>query len=309
MTTEEQNQLPFLKRFLIYQKERYPFLVNGLLISVFTFSAISYSRICRGLSNFINIKNFIPAAIVTVSLFFLLRILDEFKDAEEDKQFRSHLPVPRGLISFNELKWMGIITVIVQLVIQFLYPGNFVLYLLALIYMLLMGKEFFVPKWLKKQDLIYVLSHMVIIPLIDIYASAFDWNLSGVEAPKGLLWFLAVSFMNGIVIEIGRKIKNKENDEVNTYSNKLGYKKACYLYLLVICLTLLLAFMSAYYANLPLGSYVAISSAFVLGIVSVIIFLNKQTLKFAKLIEIGSGVWTIIMYLSLGAAPMISKLF
>ncbi len=45
---------------------------------------------------------------------------------------------------------------------------------------------------------------MFIIPLIDIYASGLDWFLAGVPPPRGLLFFFAVSYMNGIVLEIGR---------------------------------------------------------------------------------------------------------
>ena len=33
---------------------------------------------------------------------------------------------------------------------------------------------------------------MLIIPLIDIYASGLDWLLEGASAPKGLLFFFAV---------------------------------------------------------------------------------------------------------------------
>ena len=61
-----------------------------------------------------------------------------------------------------------------------------------------MRVEFFVPEWLKNNQLIYVASHMIIIPLIDVYASGLDWFLEGADAPFGLLFFFAVSSQTAI---------------------------------------------------------------------------------------------------------------
>ena len=40
-------------------------------------------------------------------------------------------------------------------------------------------------------------------------------------ASPGLFWFLIVSFFNGVVVEIGRKIRAREDEEegVETYSS------------------------------------------------------------------------------------------
>ena len=43
---------------------------------------------------------------------------------------------------------------------------------------------------------------MVIIPLVDLYATACDWWPTGEGAPSGLFWFLVVSYFNGMVIEM-----------------------------------------------------------------------------------------------------------
>jgi len=54
----EANNQSFIRRFLTYQKERFPFLAHGVMISAFTFSAVSYSRICRGEEGFIPLEIF-----------------------------------------------------------------------------------------------------------------------------------------------------------------------------------------------------------------------------------------------------------
>jgi 4-hydroxybenzoate polyprenyltransferase len=307
----EQNSAHFLKRFWIYQKERFPFLAHGLLIASFTFSAVSYSRICRGAEGFIPLSTFLIGAFTTATLFFLVRIFDEFKDAEDDAKFRSYLPVPRGLISFRELAIIGIITAILQITVNaFVNPMMLVLYAVVIGYLSLMGKEFFIGEWLKKHQMIYVFSHMLIIPLIDVYASGMDWLLAGADAPKGLLFFFAVSFMNGIVLEFGRKIRKPEKEEpgVVTYSALYGADKAAIYWILTLLITLVLSIAASWFAGYGWLAYRILIGFFMLCALPGFLFLKNKTEKLSKMIEYASGVWTIVMYLMLGGAPMIAKL-
>ena len=305
------NKSSFLKRLYIYQKERFPFVGYIILIGVFTFSAASYSRICRGEVGFIDWKNYLIGVITTFSLFFLVRIFDEFKDKEDDAKYRKYLPVPRGLISLKELSAIGVAVASVQLfVILFFQQEMIVLYGVVMIYLLLMRVEFFVPKWLKNNQLIYVVSHMIIIPLIDVYASGLDWFLEGADAPFGLLFFFAVSFMNGIVLEFGRKIKPPESEEegVLSYTKYFGTKKAVWVWISVLSATLFLSLVTSYYASYGLIAYYFFGSVFLVCLVPSFLFLRSPGSKSAKYIEHASSLWTVFMYLGLGGIPMLSKL-
>src|SRR5665213_547641 len=131
----QENNSSFISRFYIYQKERFPFLGHGLLVAAFSFSAISYSRICRGAEGFVSLKIFLVGAFTTVSLFFLVRVFDEFKDKEEDALYRKYLPVPRGLISLKELKILGIITVALQVILNLIFfPKMLLIYFVTVSY-------------------------------------------------------------------------------------------------------------------------------------------------------------------------------
>jgi 4-hydroxybenzoate polyprenyltransferase len=307
----ENNTDSFAKRFYIYQKERFPFLGYIVLISVFTFSAASYSRICRGGTGFIDWGNYLIGVLTTFSLFFLVRIFDEFKDKEEDAKYRQYLPVPRGLISLKELKIVGSVVASIQLFcILFFQPEMIVLYAVVMGYLLLMRVEFFVPHWLKRHQLMYVVSHMIIIPLIDVYASGLDWFLGGFKAPIGLLFFFAVSFMNGIVLEFGRKIKPPDSEEegVLSYTKYFGTKKAVWVWISVLTATLLLSLVTSYYANYGLVAYYFFGTVFLICLIPAFLFLQKPGTKSAKLIEHASSIWTVFMYLGLGGIPMLSKL-
>ena len=299
-----------LKRFFVYQNERFPFLAHGVLISAFSFSAISYSRICRGAPGFVDAKRFLVAIGTTVTLFFLVRVFDEFKDKDDDAKYRKQLPVPRGLISLKELAIFGAIAAAFQITINLLFfPKMLLIYAVVIGYLCLMGKEFFIPEWLRKHQFWYVVSHMLIIPLVDIYASGMDWLMEGVPAPKGLYFFFVVSFMNGVVLEIGRKIRTPETEEFNTYSTMMGMKKATLLWILMLCVTYAASIAAALYAGYGVVGVGFLTTFLVLCSVPALLFLREKSVRNAKMIEYASGLWTAGMYLSLGGIPMVIKLF
>ncbi|TYR34164.1 hypothetical protein FXV77_16225 [Sphingobacterium phlebotomi] len=311
-SNQEENNASFIKRFWIYQRERFPLLAHGIMISAFSFSAIAYSRISRGVEGFISWQHFLVGVFTTVTLFLLVRIFDEFKDAKEDAMYRKELPVPRGLISFKELRLTGMVLFLVQISVNLIFfPKMLIIYGIVIFYLCLMGKEFFVADWLKKHPFWYVTSHMLIIPLIDIYASGLDWLLAGADAPRGLLFFFAVSFMNGIVLEIGRKIRTPSDEKVGveTYSYMLGAKKATELWIFILFVTWLLSIAASYYAGYGILAYIILTAIFMLSCISAVLFMNNMTSKRAKAIELTSAGWTIAMYLSLGGVPMLERLF
>lgn len=300
-----------LQRFYIYQKERFPILGHGLLVAAFSFSAIAYSRICRGATGFVDWKTYGVGIFTTITLFLLVRIFDEHKDAEDDALYRKELPVPRGLVTLTELRNIGIVVAILQILVNlYFFPKMLWIYFAIIAYLSLMGKEFFIADWLKKHQFWYVTSHMFIIPLVDIYASGLDWLLEGAAAPKGLLFFFAVSYMNGIVLEIGRKIRTpeQESEGVLTYSAMFGAKKATYLWILIVFITLLCSVAAANYAGYGMLVFYVLLGFFLLCLTIGLYFLKNPSQKSAKAIEIASAVWTIAMYLTLGGVPMLLKM-
>ncbi len=311
MDKNEENSRSFLARFLIYQKERFPVLAHGIMILAFTFSAVSYSRICRGQTGFIDGFDFAIGVFATITLFFLVRIFDEFKDKEDDAKYRSYLPVPRGLISLKELQITGWVVIILQLLVLAVFQGAMLyLYLVVLAYLLLMRVEFFVPTWLKKRQLAYILSHMLIIPLVDMYASGLDWLLDGAEPHWGLVWFFAVSYVNGLVLEFGRKMKAPGFEEVGvvSYTGLYGSRGGPIIWIVLLLFTMLLAMGASVYTNYGWMAHLVFALFFVLCSLPGWMFLIKPTVKKAKLMEYASVIWTALMYLALGGIPMLTNL-
>jgi 4-hydroxybenzoate polyprenyltransferase len=184
-------------------------------------------------------------------------------------------------------------------------------YGIGLGFIAIMTKEFFVSKWLKSHPIVYMLSHMAVMPVIDFYTTGLDWINAGAKAPEGLIFFLLVTFLNGLVIEIGRKIRAEEAEEhgVETYSFLWGAKKATVVWLSLLGLTFVIANLASYFAGF--------GNQAILGFVGLLAGCAMPALKFLKTnaqpdvkkIELAAGIWTIGMYLTLGAVPMLVALF
>lgn len=293
-------------RWWTYQKERFPVFAHGPLILAFSMSAMSYSALLRGESALQPSAALV--AFVTALLFFLqLRIADEFKDAEDDARWRPYRPVPRGLVTLRELAWVGLGAAAIQLAGSlWLRPMQALWLVVAWTWLALMTKEFFIHDWLKAHPITYMLSHMVILPVFDIYATACDWLMAGAAPPHGLGWFLAVSYLNGIVIEIGRKIRAPQDEEegVETYSVLWGRRSALLAWFGAMLLTAVCALCGAQLINFatPLAALLLV---LLCGAALLAVSFNAAPFPGrGKHIELFSAIWTLLMYLSLGAIPL-----
>ena len=303
-------------RWWIYQRERFPLAAHAPLVAAFSFSAVAYSALLRGESGLPALGTFLVAFLSALLFFLQLRIADEIKDYDEDCRFRPYRPVPRGLIRLRELAVLGVASGIAQLLLAlWLFPPLIMLLLLVWAYLALMSHEFFVRDWLKAHPVTYLWSHMLIMPLIDLYVSACDWLVSAGEGglhamPHGLIWFLLVSFFNGVVIEIGRKIRAPADEEVGveTYSALWGARRALAAWLGALGLTAIFALLAAWRIDFLLPVLLVLLLFLAAALWAARHFLAHSLPGSGKRFELIAGLWTLAMYLSLGAAPFLWKM-
>jgi hypothetical protein len=302
-----------MKRWIVYQRERFPIAAHAPLVAAFSGSAVCFSSLVRGAVAWPSGRAFAVAFVTSLLFFLQLRIADEFKDFEEDSRYRPYRAVPRGLVTLRELGWVAAAGAAIQLALGlWLEPTIVWILLAAWAYLALMTREFFVPRWLKAHPIVYMASHMVILPLVDMYATACDWWVAGLrQPPPGLFWFLIVSFCNGVVVEIGRKIRAREEEEdgVQTYSALWGVDMAVRAWLGAILLTGLAAWQAARYLGTT-GPTLALLTILAIACAAVgFRFARRPSVGGGKAIELMSGVWTLLMYLGLGAAPLVLALW
>jgi 4-hydroxybenzoate polyprenyltransferase len=293
-----------MNRWWIYQKERFPLLAHGPLIAAFSACAVAFSSMLRGAPP-PEWQSYLTAFGVCLLMFFQLRIADEFKDRDEDARWRPYRPVPRGLVKLSELRLVFVIAAMMQIALVLFHDVRLLLVLaVAWAYFTLMSVEFFCRDWLKARPVVYLLTHMGIMPLVDFFGTACEWLPRGASAPSGLGWFLAASFFNGIVIEIGRKLRQPADEEqgVETYSALWGKTGGAAVWLAAMLGTFGCAVMAA----IRLGFAAPLASALSVVLVFVLIalpFYIRGSLP-GKRIESLTGAWTLVLYLMLGGVPL-----
>ena len=300
-------------RWWTYQRERFPVFAHGPLVLAFSSSAVCFSHLLRGQTDWPDWRGWC-VAFATCLLFFLgLRIADEFKDFEEDSRYRPYRPVQRGLVTLRELGWVGAGAAAVQLTLAlWLTPWLILVLLAGWCYLSLMTVEFFVRDWLKARPITYMWTHMFIMPIVDLYATACDWVPAGLRwPPRGLFWFLIASFFNGIVIEISRKIRAPTDEEtgVQTYSFLWGRRAAVMAWLSMMVLAAFCASLAVRRIGFATPLMVATGFVFVTSTALGVRFLRDPKPGSGKRFEALAGIWTLVLYLSLGVIPLAWRFF
>jgi 4-hydroxybenzoate polyprenyltransferase len=297
-----------MNAFWIYQRERFPLATHGLLVAVIGAAGVGFSHAARGAAGQPSLATFLTAFVGAFGFFFQLRVADEFKDYADDLAHRPYRPVPRGVISLSKLATLALGVALAQITFTWrLSPGLLIFLMAVWGYMLLMRVEFFAPRWLRARPLVYMLSHMVVTPLIFLYITACDWRASGASPPPGLGWFLVVAFFNGMVFEIGRKIRAPEDEEtgVETYSFLWGRRNA----VLAWWSALALAGVCVLLAARPFGREMLAG-----GVLLALLaggawigwrFLQSPSSPRAEMLDHFSGLWTLLLYAFLGVGVLL----
>jgi UbiA prenyltransferase family len=310
MSADAVASMSLAERLWIYQRERFPLGKTAVLLAVFSAASISVSaRLAgRGLPP---ATTFAGAWAVVLMIFFQLRACDEIKDREDDLRWRPERPIPRGLVSLRLIVGLGLagvpagIAIALALNLRLLGPLALVWLWLAL-----MTAEFFVPEWLRRRPFLYIVSHMAIMPLIDLFETACEWLPHGAVPPLGLAWFIGLSFANGCVIEIGRKVWAPANERpgVETYSGLLGARRAALLW--AGCASAAFALLAGTGFATGVAALDAAIGALALAAVWAIAlrFALRPDSAGQKLIDGMAGVWVLICYATAGFAPLIYDL-
>ena len=340
----KKSMIQNIKNFKIYLNERFPLGKNSIFVLIFTLSGYIYtgllynSKIIKPtLSKEVNRVllfwdkeidkvpiiwyKFLPLFIIIFMFFFQLRITDEFKDYEEDLKYRPYRPVQRGVISLKALGKIGIATIIIQIILAHVINPKLIYFMLLVwFYMFLMTKEFFIKNWLTERILIYALSHVVImifITLVIVKGTGYILESHFLETLYlllekyeknifiGLIPLFTLNYLNGIVLEIGRKTRRADEEEhgVQTYSKLWGKKKAVVILSLLFAVEYFLVILglSYTYEKYFLFSGLVLLIILIISIYFMIKFLKKDLS--GKIVESVSGLWIVFSSMGLGLLP------
>ncbi len=297
-----------LSALWIYQKERFPLFKTAPLLAVFSAASLSVSAELSG-RPLPDWGGYLAGFVIAMLLFFQMRVCDEYKDLEDDRRYRPDRPIPRGLVSLRLIISLGLVSLPITALAAWLWHPP-VLWLLALVWVWLgaMTAEFGVAEWLKARPVLYLLSHMAIMPLIDLLLTGLEWLPFGGPA-TGLSLFLALSFVNGCVLEIGRKLWSPENEiaGVETYSGLWGARKAARIWGCCVLLSYALllgvgAATGVLWISAVLGG---IGVAFCLQ--SAARYARSPTEKAEKRMDTIAGLWVFACYAIAGFLPVLLR--
>jgi 4-hydroxybenzoate polyprenyltransferase len=295
------------RRWFLYCRERFPLLQSGVLVAALAFATLRMADALDPRAGSFSLPPFLAAFAIALLLFLELRILDEFKDAEDDARYRPYRPVPRGLVSLRELAAVGVTAAAVQFALAALAgPAAVASLVVTFAWMALMGREFFARAWLRARPAAYLASHAVVVPLIAVTIAACRGHGADVVA---LAPYLAFTYASSVVLELGRKLRAPADEQtgVETYTALWGQRTA----VIVWCASLA--------ASAALAAIVAVATAgalvvAALGAVALLAgglcghrFLARPAPGAGKSLQALSGIWIVTAYVALGVVAHAAK--
>jgi hypothetical protein len=328
--TVSKKAFGMMNRWWIYQRERFPVFKCAVLAAVLAGSAVGYSVLLRDrfyTESLQQVWGALLLAFINVFLLFLqLRIANEIRDERKDARYYPYRPVPRGLIQLWELLLVAIGCGGVQAVATY-FLARPVLPLLVLlwIYLGLLGRGFFVERWLKSHPFIDLLISGVNLAGFALLAIACDWGFkigfqNGFEELTkllslqwfwqwswGLAGFVAMSFLGGIGISLGRKIHALRTEEAieEGYLTHWTNKRSVGLWLAVVWLLGLMGLVAAIAVQVVVPMAIALMLLLSASVFLVWQFSYQPVSRWAKRFSLLSELWMVGMYGSVGVIPML----
>jgi len=292
------KRLPLIYKFYIYQGKRFPIIF--LILSIFPVILSSAVIVMQGKPNLLQL---LLAFVASLSYFFHIRVIDDYRDFQHDNLYHKDRPVQAGIISLADLKKIDFIMVAIFLLISiFSNLYSFGLALFLLLYTYFAKNDFFAGEKIRKYFYSYNTINFVQMIILQMYIYAFF--------SKGFYFnslinthFLFI-ITGTLIFEFLRKVKTPESEGAgkDTYSWHMGFGRSIMVYLLFVFLNAFLFFKIAASISSRLEMLLLVSLSFIM-ITSLFAYLNwikrndttTQLLQLISLISYGS--FNIIIYL------------
>ena len=279
----------FLRRWRQFIVERFPLTAQLPLIAAFVVGN-------QSLAGSLSVESALVGFCVCLLFFLRLRLFDEIKDFAHDRTRNPQRPLPRGLISVDEVRvvLLGIIVIEMGLVWCFA-PDALPGYLITFAFSILMFNEFFMRKRLRRHLTTYAVLHTFVAALLANFVAALGTAL---DVQGGQITLGALNWALFNLYEFSRKTyaPAEERALVETYSGKFGPQGALALALSqVVLVPLLLA-----WGGLPSIAGVTIILQVMLGVAFAgqgALYLLLATPRAARLYRVGAGIYLLLVYL------------
>ncbi len=227
----ESDRPRYLRRMWMYLSEMFPVPLRVATAVLYVLGIASMVRLVLGLQTSL-VTAYTLLGVWTLFLHLLiLRLMDELKDIDVDRELFPHRPVPSGRVGIGDIKSGLALATVAFIVPNLGVPAVMWMALALLAYSFLMFRFFFIPDLLRENLLLNLATHNPVVAVGLIYLMALvgvehgltladvDWRL--------VLLLIAFFWPPTFAWEIARKIRSEEEeDDYVTYSQIFGRRRA-----------------------------------------------------------------------------------
>jgi 4-hydroxybenzoate polyprenyltransferase len=237
--------MAFVSRWWQFLKERHePFSIT-LMVAIF-FTAVAFVAYQPGVHAPPCWKR-LAAGFAIVRLIFLhMRMFDEVKDYDVDREHNPERPLARGLISVGEFSAMTMLVLAIEIGLAGIMKWPMLpAYMMVLCFTLLMRMEFFVGDWMRPKLELYAITHTFSAAMISMLIHSIVCFSDFAGADRGMLLYALGNWFVFNVFEFGRKTfaVEEEREGVESYSNRLKPIGA----VVLLLVNVVLAYVAFYY--------------------------------------------------------------
>jgi len=283
-----------------FTKERFDPFSHTIMIFLFVILHVLFVKNIN--HEVINLTASFVLFLIVFIFYFKLRLYDEIKDYELDCKINPTRPLPRGLLSLSEVKKAIAICIVLQIGLYLAFRPAFIWsHLFAIAYSLLMYKEFFISKTIRKHLTTYAVTHTVVTVFLTLSMFSFLREKSFLELliDKNSLYLALSNWMLFNIFEFGRKSYQleEERDHVETYTSLFKKEGASLLVLSQSILSLFLITRIDFFNSL-------IYSTFFIIILSLLIlfslfFVFSKKILASKIYRIFSSLYIVLFFVFL----------
>jgi 4-hydroxybenzoate polyprenyltransferase len=281
-----------LAKWLIFIKERFsPAVYVPTILAFVSANTLFFAFVFK---QDIVVWRLIIILVLQSVFFFRMRLFDEIKDFETDIKINPGRPLARGLLTPKDVWQLAVRLMIFEVTLVMalgLWPA--VIYIFALIYSLLMYKEFYIGDILRPYLTTYAVTHTAVSALLSLSIGIGITNISLDRMSVILICFALHNWCYFNLFEFARKTfcKIEERESVASYSNTFGTKGALMLSLSQVGIGLMLLAYAFQSVGLSLNYIFAAGGIYTLLSLPFGLRANPMT---AQLFRASSGAYLLI---------------
>jgi hypothetical protein len=232
--------LQFIRKFYIYQKERFPLAVLALSL----FPAILSSGAV--MTTHPTLFQMSLALVASVAYLLHIRIIDEHRDFIHDNVHHATRPIQIGIISRKELRYIDFLAIFILVAISVIAKQSAVIIVIIMLgYSYLASKEFFIGEKIRQYFFGYNIVNLVQMLLMQVFVYTIFSNPFPLS--KLTIFHFLFTSVGTIIFEFVRKLKipGEDGSGKDTYTYYLGFDKSMIIYQILLIINASLFFLVA----------------------------------------------------------------